>query len=186
MSEIHDVDQVAPKREHRWKHADKRVVHFISKVRWNPLTHVMTILTRIGDGWLWFVLTIAFYFVNINAGLAFTFALVIQIILQIVMKKIFSRERPYIKHEDITNLMLPPDRFSFPSGHTAGAFAMTFVFYYFYPVMFIPFLVLSLMIGISRMYLGLHYPTDVLAGMVVGYVSARLSVVIVLLIDLKV
>ncbi len=168
----------------KWRNPDRLFVHFLNKNQRKQLTAAMKFFTKLGDGWLWFVLAVSFFLVNINAGLAFSFALIIQIVLQIIIKNLISRDRPYIKHEDIENLMLPPDRFSFPSGHTAGAFAITFVFWYFYPVFFVPMLVISLVIAFSRIYLGLHYPTDVLAGIGLGYLSARLAVFLVLQIDL--
>ncbi len=172
------------KKSGKWRNADPGFIRLLSKGRHNRITGLMKLLTRIGDGWFWLVLTIIFLFIEIYAGMAFGFALIIQIGLQIALKRIFSRDRPYIKHEDITNLMIPPDKFSFPSGHTAGAFAVAFVLWFFYPVLFIPGLILAILIGISRMYLGLHYPSDVLAGVLLGFLSARLAVFFVLLIEL--
>lgn len=176
--------KIKQKKRRRLKNVDSGFIRFISKSRKKKLTVIMKFITHLGDGWLWLGMIVGFLFVDINVGMALGFAMVIQIGFQLLLKNIFTRERPYIKHKDISNLMLPPDKFSFPSGHTAGAFAMAITFWYFYPVLFVPFLVLAVLIAASRMYLGLHYPSDVLAGIVLGYGSARLAVFLILLIDI--
>lgn len=167
-----------------WRHADSHIMRFLQKGRSRRLTQIMRLITHLGDGWLWVLLCIGALIINLDTGMALSFTLVIQIAVQGILKRIFSRKRPYIKHRDLTNLMLPPDRFSFPSGHTLAAFAMTFVFKVFFPPLFIPLLVISSLIGISRIYLGLHYPSDVLTGIVLGYVSSWLGVHLSLLVYL--
>lgn len=163
---------------------DHKIVKWVSGLRKDKITLIMRFFTRLGDGILWTALSILFLLINLNVGLALTFSILIQLFFQVVFKNFFIRQRPYIRHEEISNLMLPPDKFSFPSGHTAAAFAVAFSFYYFYPVLFTPFIILASLIGISRIYLGLHYPTDVLAGLVLGFVSARVAVILVFLLNL--
>lgn len=67
---------------------------------------------------------------------------------------------------DDVNLRIDPpkDIYSFPSGHTSAAFAMAYAIGISFPTFFIPALLLAFLCGISRIYLGVHYPTDVLAG----------------------
>ncbi|MFN4216164.1 MAG: phosphatase PAP2 family protein [Brevinematales bacterium] len=154
---------------------DKEIVSLLARKRRHGLNVFMTIMTRIGDGYVWFGMIIFLLFVDMYAGVVLAMAQLIQILLQFLIKNIFTRDRPYVKHGDISILLAPPDRFSFPSGHTAGAFTVVFFLWYFYPLWTWPFLVLAILIGFSRMYLGLHYPTDVLAGMVLGYVSVRVA-----------
>jgi undecaprenyl-diphosphatase len=133
-------------------------------------------ITRIGNGPFWGGVCILFLFINVSAGITLIIALLTQLVLQHILKKMFHRKRPYVAHDDVLFIMSPPDRFSFPSGHTAGAFVLVFIFHILYPFLFIPMLILASLIAFSRMYLGLHYPSDVLAGILLGFVSAKIGI----------
>lgn len=168
----------------RWTYIDKNMVLFLSNRRIKAFTGFMKFMTRVGDGVPWFILCVFFLAINIYCGLALTISSILQVLFQVIIKRIFNRERPYEKYEDISHAMPPPDKFSFPSGHTAGAFTIAFVFYYFFPILFVPMLVLASLIAFSRIYLGLHYPSDVLAGILIGLVSAIIGINLTLLIEL--
>jgi undecaprenyl-diphosphatase len=155
---------------------DKLLVKFLSRRRLRRVTVFMKLITKIGNGPLWAVLSVLFLFINIYIGIALIIALLSQIVLQKILKQMFHRKRPYVAHDDILFIMSPPDRFSFPSGHAAGAFVFVFVFHYLFPVLFIPMLILASIIAFSRMYLGLHYPSDILAGILLGFVCAKIGI----------
>jgi len=90
------------------------------------------------------------------------------------LKQSMKRDRPFNKIDDVQFRVRPPDQFSFPSGHTASAFlVMTLVSSFFQvPTLRIGLFIWASMVGIARVYLGVHYPSDVLAGAFLGVITA--------------
>jgi undecaprenyl-diphosphatase len=88
------------------------------------------------------------------------------------------RPRPYEVHQDIWLTGRPLDRFSFPSGHTLHAVAFCSVGLTYYPELAWLLLPFTLMVGMSRVILGLHYPSDVIAGAAIGGAIAALTFLI--------
>ncbi|WP_051330904.1 undecaprenyl-diphosphatase [Aneurinibacillus terranovensis] len=91
-----------------------------------------------------------------------------------IIGHIFYRSRPFITHHVHLLLSHAPDS-SFPSDHTTGAFAITFALWRFNSMLGKICLFISIMIGISRIFVGHHYPTDVIGGFVVGAISAQIT-----------
>ncbi len=92
------------------------------------------------------------------------------------IKKVYCRHRPY---EELTNVNLgssPLKDYSFPSGHTTAAFSIAIVFALHSFLLMILLLPIATLIGFSRMYLGLHYPTDCIIGAFIGTLSSILIV----------
>lgn len=95
-----------------------------------------------------------------------------------IIKKWAKRFRPYEVHKNIKNRIMPSDRFSLPSGHTAAAWVIAILLGLHFPFLIIPVSAWAILVGISRVYLGVHYPTDILAGIFLGAVSAASSILI--------
>jgi undecaprenyl-diphosphatase len=93
-----------------------------------------------------------------------------------LVKSRIRRLRPSEVLPQIRNLISMPDQFSFPSGHAAGAFMMATLLRHFYPALGIPFYATASVISVSRIYNGVHYPSDVMAGSLLGVASARIGI----------
>ena len=97
-------------------------------------------------------------------------ALVLSLLFNnMLLKHLNARSRPYDCIRGLIPLITPPTDYSFPSGHTAASFAVGVLLFRKLPKRYgIPALVLAALIGFSRLYLGVHYPSDVLAGALLG------------------
>jgi undecaprenyl-diphosphatase len=129
-------------------------------------------ISKSGDGYLYPVVTLVLWLLNRQVGAMLFSAAVaafsIELPLYKLVKHIVRRARPCDALRSVEARVRLLDRFSFPSGHTAGAFLMATVVSSFFPVISMAIYAWAGLVGISRIYLGVHYPTDVLAGMVVG------------------
>lgn len=105
--------------------------------------------------------------------------LVSQLAVQII-KRLVNRKRPYNMVESILIIKPPSCQYSFPSGHTASAFAIAFPAAYSLPFIAPLFFVLAFAVGISRIYLGFHYPTDTLVGFLIAYISMFISLALII------
>lgn len=153
-------------------------------MRTDLMTAIMRGITRLGDnGCLWIVLAIVLLVVGKTrrVGAASALSLLLTyLVVNLGIKNIVARIRPYEVIEGLNRLVPAEDSFSFPSGHSAHAFAVGLVVFFMLPKKIgVPTLVLAFFISISRMYVGVHYPTDVLVGMLIGSAFACLSVWIV-------
>jgi undecaprenyl-diphosphatase len=132
----------------------------------------MILATRMGDGWLWYGLGIMLL---IGGGPQKFFAIgaagsaaALGILVFKALKRLSQRPRPCQLEPHCWSKVLPPDRFSFPSGHTMTAFSIALVVSYFYPSLEGALFFLAISIAVSRIVLGMHLLSDVLAGMVLG------------------
>jgi len=132
----------------------------------------MLTATRMGDGWLWYGLGAILLAVGgsraYEAVGAAGCAAIFGIFVFKLLKRLSHRPRPCQFEPHCWARVLPPDKFSFPSGHTMTAFSIALVVSYFYPALQWPLYFLALSIGLSRVVLGMHFLSDVLAGAVLG------------------
>ena len=89
-----------------------------------------------------------------------------------VIKPTISRSRPYLAHRTVETVSAPPTTSSFPSGHAATSAAGAFALSRLWPSAAVPLWSTALIVGVSRVYLGFHYPLDVIAGLIVGLICA--------------
>ena len=128
--------------------------------------------TRVGDGWLWYAMGLAILLfggeTRFSAVGAAGTAAILSILLFIVLKRFTGRKRPCHIEPLCWATLLPPDQFSFPSGHTMTAFAVATSLSLFYPTLVIGLLFCALSIAASRILLGMHFLSDVVAGALIG------------------
>ena len=147
-------------------------------IRMPILTAVMVFFSRIGNlGLIWIFTGLALLLPNkTRRGGVFMLIclLAAYLINDLVIKELVARIRPYETIQGLRILVAPESSFSFPSGHTntsfSAAFALTRAFGKKGAFAYIP----AALIAVSRVYVGVHYPTDVLAGMIVGTIVALL------------
>lgn len=136
-------------------------------------------VSRLGDGVAWYslmallALTQGEYGLRAAAVMALTGA--VGLAIYKTMKSRLVRERPFITHHDILVGSAPLDRYSFPSGHTLHAVLFTVIAIAWFPALAPVLAPLTVLIGLSRMVLGLHYPTDVAVGALIGWGLAELA-----------
>ena len=138
----------------------------------------MKLMSRLGDGYVWAFLYFSLYMFRIKYAILYfaraAAAVFICIFVFLYIKSFFSRMRPYKKHDKIP-IMYPPDKHSFPSGHTMVGFAISFSVGSYSFGSAILFYTIASLIAFSRVYVGLHYPLDVICGIVLGSVIGMLT-----------
>ena len=137
-------------------------------------------ISRLGDGVFWYVLMLAILATQQADGIKPVLHMLAAGLTGTVIYKWLKaktlRPRPYQVRQDVLMSGKPLDYFSFPSGHTLHAVAFGLVALFYYPLLAVVLMPFIVMVGISRVVLGLHYPSDVLAGAAIGYVIALASI----------
>ena len=147
----------------------------------NPiLDSIMIFITSLGNGgMIWIAATILLLIPKKTrkAGVMSAVALLGSLIINNnIVKNIVQRPRPFVTFADLQIIIPTPSEFSFPSGHTSSSFAAAAVFYRHLPKKLgIPSVILAGLIGFSRLYVGVHYPTDVIAGVLMGILLSYLA-----------
>ena len=128
----------------------------------------ITMLGEVGAVWILLALVLLIRKDTRPLGVAVAAALAVDVLLcNVILKPLVARPRPFALRE-VALLVPPPGDFSFPSGHTAASFAAVGALWREKSRLKYPALVLALAIALSRIYLYVHYPSDVAAGLVLG------------------
>jgi undecaprenyl-diphosphatase len=157
----------------RFDQAELRFCRYLNRSsRSSAVRQLFRAVSWLGDGWVWYGLLLALPAIYGSDGaraavhMALTGALGLAVYKLIKSRAV--RERPFITHSAIECASVPLDRYSFPSGYTLHAVSFTLMFAGYFPAWTAPLATLALLIALSRVILGLHYPTDVAAGAALG------------------
>ena len=143
-----------------------------------------TFITHLGDkGLLWIALTLILMFPRKTrrAGVASAIAMVLGLIVtNLILKNLVDKHRPYELINGLTLMIEKQPDSSFPSGHATNSMACSWVLFRTLKKRYsVIALILALLICFSRLYVGVHYPTDVLAGIAIGICAAEFAIALV-------
>lgn len=142
-----------------------------------PARRFFSLISRLGDGCFWYVylalLPVLFGRDGTMAALHMSLVALLGIVVYKALKVRLVRDRPYFVHADIDCSAMPLDRYSFPSGHTLHAMSFTVLTLHYFPQLAWAIVPFAVLVALSRVITGLHYPSDVLAGGLIGYALAE-------------
>ena len=158
-------------------------LYFLQELHNPILDKIMVFVTKLGDGGLlWIGLAIVMLFFKkyrkcaVSIGIALVFK---ELLGNMILKELIMRERPCWIDPTVELLIKSPSSFSFPSGHTFDAFAASFTIFLNHKKEGIAAMIMAVFIAFSRMYVFVHFPTDILGGMILGIGVAVLTYFIV-------
>ena len=140
------------------------------------------VASRLGDGIFWYLLILLLPVLYGEAGLRPAAQMVVTALVGVgvykLLKRRLVRERPFISFDAIRAAVPPLDRYSFPSGHTLHAVCLTLVATHHFPELGWVLWPFAALVAASRPVLGLHYPSDVMAGVALGALLAAASIAV--------
>lgn len=163
---------------------DNSILDFIqNNMRNLILDRLMPIITKLGNGGvIWVVISLILISIRKYRKYGYIILgslLLCMIVGNITLKNLVARIRPFNANDKLSLLLIAAPRdFSFPSGHTMCAFASATVICYMNKKTGILAVILSILIGFSRLYLYVHYPSDVFVGMIIGILLGYISIMI--------
>ncbi|KQY88877.1 phosphatase PAP2 family protein [Pelomonas sp. Root1444] len=141
------------------------------------LLHLLALCSRLADGPLWVALIVLLPWLSEGGGREAGLMLLlgaVNLAVYYTLKRSTRRQRPFERCHDIRACLKVPDAFSFPSGHTLHVFAFAMLLASFHPALAPLLWGFAALVGLSRVVLGLHFPSDVLFGALLGTATASL------------
>lgn len=172
---------VPPPRWESLQALDPRLCRTASRwSAWRGVRIFFGIVSRLGDGLFWYGLAAVLGAFGGTRGLLAALQMLVTgfvaWLIYRTLKLRIRRPRPFRVHPEVTARAAVLDEFSFPSGHTLHAISFTIVAVAWFPLLALPLIVFTVLVAVSRVALGLHYPSDVLAGGLIGAALGAASV----------
>ncbi|MDQ1363844.1 MAG: undecaprenyl-diphosphatase [Pseudomonadota bacterium] len=153
----------------------------MNKYSSNEITRIFfSIISRLGNGLFWYILIFALPLLYGQSAVETSITMAVTGIAGVVIYKLLKnnlvRQRPCISHACISQGTAMLDLYSFPSGHTLHAFSFCIIAVSAFPELGLILIPFTMLVAASRVVLGLHYPTDVLVGALLGTLLAAVSI----------
>lgn len=140
------------------------------------------VISRLGDGLFWYTLIVCLAFISFDSHLSELLFVVFSglscTFFYWYLKNRLVRQRPFMRNHNIVAYTKPLDEYSLPSGHTMNAVNFAIVLNFFFPATIVITLPFTILIALSRVILGVHYPTDVMVGALLGSCTAVITIAI--------
>ncbi|HEX6707283.1 MAG TPA: phosphatase PAP2 family protein [Albitalea sp.] len=167
-----------------WAERERSVALWMHRGAAHPwVVNALLAVSRAGDGLLWYALIASLPWWGGPAGGKCALYMValglVNLVFYKALKQRIARPRPYVSCPGIRACGRSLDEFSFPSGHTMHAMAFSLVLVHYHPALAWPLWAFTLLVALSRVVLGLHYPSDVAIGAAIGWLTAKFMLVIV-------
>ena len=163
-----------------WSERDRSValwLHGAATRAW--IVRVFGVVSRLGDGWTWAALVallpVFFGATGASVSARMIGVFLVNIAIYLIVKRWIARPRPFKACDDFRECTRSLDEFSFPSGHTLHSVAFSVVLSVYYPPAALVLWPFTVLLALSRVVLGLHYPSDVIVGAVIGALVAAVS-----------
>ncbi|MEG0283426.1 MAG: phosphatase PAP2 family protein [Erysipelotrichales bacterium] len=159
---------------------DSTVMEFVSSHHTPILNYFFSFITKLGDlmiVWIFLIVALFVYHKKLKE-LKYIIPIfaVSFFVNDFVIKNLVKRTRPYEQHDYIKLLIERQSSYSFPSGHSMTSFMAATVLAYYFPKYKLAFYILATLIAFSRVYVGVHYPSDIIAGALVGFGCAIIGI----------
>ncbi|SCY30218.1 phosphatase PAP2 family protein [Alkaliphilus peptidifermentans] len=155
---------------------------FNRKIHCDFLDFLMKNITHLGSTTFTTLLSLFLFFYPKEEvrliGTKMMISLLTTVLIVQFIKRTVNRPRPYITFSDIIPINPPNCSYSFPSGHTCAAFSMAIILSKNFPPHSLVFITLAIMVGLSRIYLGVHYPTDTIIGATLAFIASNLLIMV--------
>ncbi|MDQ6681279.1 MAG: phosphatase PAP2 family protein [Pseudomonadota bacterium] len=169
-----------PDQQLQWLERERSCARWMHGATTRPwVVMLLNAVSRLGDGWMWYAVILALPWVDHINGTTCAIRMfavgAVNLAIYKCIKHFIARPRPYRNCPGIRAYGRSLDEFSFPSGHTLHTVAFALILISYYPAWAIVVAPFTLLVAVSRVVLGLHYPSDVLVGAAVGALTAAIS-----------